>query len=130
MLPIACPVVIWTLKLPASPLALLQAREVSDTHKDDSQEVSPRLSALLLSCSKADEPKTKTIRGCSSPRFVEVNEAVKGRSKLSISVILPTDKPEVSMTLRDERTPAAQAHLRDEAESHNVLAVEEYPVRT
>jgi hypothetical protein len=62
------------------------------------------------------------------PTFVDLNEAVNGRSKLSISVALLVLKPEVSMTLRDEATPAAQAHLRDDADIQRVLAVEEDPV--
>jgi hypothetical protein len=62
------------------------------------------------------------------PTFVDLNEAVNGRSKLSISVALLVLKPEVSMTLRDEAILAAQAHLRDDADIHRVFAVEEYPV--
>jgi hypothetical protein len=60
--------------------------------------------------------------------LVDLNEAVNGPSKLSISVALLVLKPEVSMTLRDEATLAAQAHLRDDADIHRVFTVEEYPV--
>ena len=64
-------------------LALLQTIDVSDIHDEDSQDVWPTFTALLLSCSTAEEPKTKISCGRLLPIFVDVMKSVYGRSKLS-----------------------------------------------